>query len=524
MPKVINTDKTQSAFISMKVNMQNGIVTREIYGAKHIVLENRGSIPAGAVLNGILYTEKFLRELAKNTKGHIPAPAGHPHDDDGSFISGGHPRAMHQNYVGAISYNYRFREDDKMLVRDIAIDPEKAALSEQGRYIIDSVQNGRDMDTSTGLLLKLKKSSGIGKDGSYHDYEAISGELDHDALLTGETGAATSLQGVGLFANSEGDKQEVIECSLANASYPAMNLPIAPADHEWDEQAAIERIKAYTDSDKQPSANYRRFFMEFDRENTGDFSAYRMPFADVIEVNGEMVPHAVPAAIESLVKQMAQNMPGDDETAADVTGKYAARIKNSSGSQEAKRSIFQKCIRYVENLFSMEYNNIESIGDAVNPEKLNHLYTNKGDREMRDFFINKLKEAGVEVANDATEAELQEAFNKHFTAEKADEPTPASNSAEDIATAVSQAVANAVAPLNDKVEALEAKLNSEAKTKHDSLVEKAVANGLTESIAKKSSVEDLEAYLASNKTHVAGNYATGGFTANSKSNDYEMPE
>ena len=184
--------------------LANAVITnKSIYGADHIVVEGAGSIIADTVMNGIYYPRDEVEKLAANTTGDIHAPSGHPVDTAGNFISAGNPQAVHQNYVGAISTNYRMNGD--RLVRDIAINPEIANQSVDGKEIIRRINAGEDTDTSTGLLLQLEEIKGIGNDGEPYDFIARNMELDHDALLLRERGAATRLQGVGMFANQLGD-------------------------------------------------------------------------------------------------------------------------------------------------------------------------------------------------------------------------------------------------------------------------------------------------------------------------------
>lgn len=265
----------------------NAVITnKSIYGANHIVVEGAGSIIADTVMNGIFYPRDEVEKLAANTNGDIHAPSAHPTDSNGNFISAGDPQAVHQNYVGAISTNYRMKGD--RLVRDIAIDPEVANRSADGKEIIRRIEANEDTDTSTGLLLQLEETSGIGNDGEPYEFIARNMELDHDAILLGERGAATTLQGVGMFANSKGDEFAIDQVTI-NESMIASNLPLAPASHTWNEADALTNIKAFTNSNDNPSSNFRRFFLTFDRKNADDFSAYTNLFADVIDG----VPHAV---------------------------------------------------------------------------------------------------------------------------------------------------------------------------------------------------------------------------------------
>lgn len=77
------------------------------------------------------------------------------------------------------------------------------------------------------------------------------------------------------------------------AVVPFQDLPLASRDRRWDSNAAINRVRRFTDSQESPSRDYRRAFVWYDREDADNFGAYKLPIADVID--GEL--HAVPRAI-----------------------------------------------------------------------------------------------------------------------------------------------------------------------------------------------------------------------------------
>jgi HK97 family phage prohead protease len=70
-------------------------------------------------------------------------------------------------------------------------------------------------------------------------------------------------------------------------------LPLAPQDHPWSANAAIMRVRKFTDSIEKPSEKYKKAFMYYDAETPDDFTSYKLPYADVID--GKL--HAVPRAI-----------------------------------------------------------------------------------------------------------------------------------------------------------------------------------------------------------------------------------
>lgn len=75
------------------------------------------------------------------------------------------------------------------------------------------------------------------------------------------------------------------------------DLPLADNTKPWDKASAVKRVRAFTDSEDSPTSRYKRSFFWFDSENSDNFTAYKLPFADV--VGGRLV--AVPRAISAVV-------------------------------------------------------------------------------------------------------------------------------------------------------------------------------------------------------------------------------
>lgn len=81
---------------------------------------------------------------------------------------------------------------------------------------------------------------------------------------------------------------------------PFQDLPLASQDRPWDSKAAIERVKEFTDSAGEPSSKYCRAFTWSDKAKSDEFSAYRLPFADVINGKLTAVPKGIFAAAKAL--------------------------------------------------------------------------------------------------------------------------------------------------------------------------------------------------------------------------------
>lgn len=74
---------------------------------------------------------------------------------------------------------------------------------------------------------------------------------------------------------------------------PARSLPIADRELAWESNAAVNRIRSFTNSNDAPSQDYKKYFMYFDGENPDLFGSYKLPFCDIIEGQAYIVPRAI---------------------------------------------------------------------------------------------------------------------------------------------------------------------------------------------------------------------------------------
>ncbi len=505
--------------VLINAKMGTSVARREIFGAEHIVIEGAGSIIGDSVMNGVYYPLEEVQRLASETTGVIHAPVSHPKDSKGNFISAGSPEGVHQGYVGAISYNYRMHGD--RLVRDIAIDPEVANGSDKGREVLRRIEEGIDTDTSTGLLLNMEEVDGIGRDGEEYHSVARNMTLDHDAILTDERGAATTLQGVGMFANAEGDMEELTFGEVTvNASMPTMSLPVAPESHTFNESDAIERIKEFTNSGDKPSSNYRRFFLNFDRDNVDSYDAYEMPFADI--VNGQ--PMAVLSALNTAKQTLGSLDEGDATTANKVIANYEAKSKTQATNAEAEAEVIAngdgKLLSLFKKLASIVAGGDNNVYNQIDKDILSFNTNQQEDDAMRDLILSALKNAGVDTEK-LNDSDLLAEYNKlNAPAKKEEEANKDDND-----DAVANAVAAAVAPLQAKLDEMESAANAAAEQEKNDLVEKVAGLeiGIDAETAKGMSVNALQNIVTKNTGTVAFNATTSRFKANKANETVEMP-
>src|SRR5690606_36716918 len=113
-------------------------------------------------------------------------------------------------WIGA--YNANVRIENNRVLLDKIIDVEVAERTEGGRRVIDAINAGEPIHTSTGLVCE-KVPAHKGPKG--YTWIARNMVFDHDAILLDEPGAATPEQGVGMMVN--GQQVDVMTVNVEDA-------------------------------------------------------------------------------------------------------------------------------------------------------------------------------------------------------------------------------------------------------------------------------------------------------------------
>lgn len=165
----------------------------------------------GIVMNRMLYpAEQLAAGVA--TLNDKPAPAGHPKDAQGRYISALNGDALLTAYAGAICRNAR-HEAGRTLV-DIEINEAQARAHPDGLKLVERLDaaiagtNADPIHVSTGLFCEPIVANGESA-GQAYDRIATRITYDHLAFLLHERGAGTPEQGVGMFLNAAGEPEEV---------------------------------------------------------------------------------------------------------------------------------------------------------------------------------------------------------------------------------------------------------------------------------------------------------------------------
>src|SRR5215210_8947869 len=74
------------------------------------------------------------------------------------------------------------------------------------------------------------------------------------------------------------------------------DLELAARDRAWDGDAAEKRVRTWAGATDEPNEKYRNAHVWYDADAKGNFTAYKLLIADVVDGNLVAVPRAVMAA------------------------------------------------------------------------------------------------------------------------------------------------------------------------------------------------------------------------------------
>lgn len=214
-------NKRQRVHIRSTVNAAN--ITKA--GGTYTVREVCGAVDE-IVMNSMLYPGDQLAAGAASLEGR-PAPAGHPKDSQGRYISALSGNALLTSYAGAVCTNAR-HEGGRTLV-DVVVNEAQARAHPDGVKLVerlDAAINGQNVDpihVSTGVLVQAITANGESR-GKKYSRIATNLQYDHLAFLLHESGAGTPAEGVGMFVNADGSE----------AAVEVVNVSTDPEDRRGD--------------------------------------------------------------------------------------------------------------------------------------------------------------------------------------------------------------------------------------------------------------------------------------------------
>ena len=295
--------------ISSRVNAAS--IRREVRNGRDVIIVPSATLPDNVVMNGIRYPAAEI-EKAYHTLENTLAPLGHP-EVDGQFISASDPAALAGYYVGAHNANVR-RENGRVLV-DKVIDVEIANALPRGKRVIDAINAGKPIHTSTGLLCNLD----AGDDGA--EYTAVNMLFDHDAILLDEPGAATPEQGVGMMVNKA--RHNGADIDVVNSALEEQVSEIADIVGAMDEPKKANLLNwikaAIFGGDVKTNSNEVHEMTEVTKEQFEELSAKVNKLAE-LDI-AAIVANAIAPLTEQVNAVKAAEKAADDAIRAEVVHK-----------------------------------------------------------------------------------------------------------------------------------------------------------------------------------------------------------
>lgn len=195
------SDKNRSVRVNVTRVLNTKAAKKEKRNGRDVLIVPSATMPDDIVMNKIKYPADEIKK-SYHTLDKSPAPLNHP-TVNGKFVSAKSPEGINIGWIGAWNENVRYEKGKVYL--DKVIDIEVANRSAEGKRVLEAVEKGKPVHTSTGLVAHLKEV----KNNKEIEAEAFNLEFDHDAILLDFAGAATPEQGVGMFVNSSGEQEEV---------------------------------------------------------------------------------------------------------------------------------------------------------------------------------------------------------------------------------------------------------------------------------------------------------------------------
>ena len=300
-------------------------IRKERRNGRDKIVVPSATLPDGIVMNGISYPAEEI-EKGFMSLNNTYAPLGHP-TVNGMFVSASDPEGINIGWIGAHNENVR-RENGRVLL-DKVIDVARANESVGGRSVLEAIEKGTPIHTSTGLFCDLEAST----DDAY-EFIARNMAFDHDAILLGEEGAATPEQGVGMMVNAKGEESKIDVINSVFEDFEremdwAADMALRAAER-LERVPVMDRIKsaildAVRGAGREPSANTGEADMT-DKAQFDALSAKVDALTDSQKGIGETIANAVTAAMKPLTDNLAEMQANQTaKDAAELAG-YVAKI------------------------------------------------------------------------------------------------------------------------------------------------------------------------------------------------------
>lgn len=370
---------SKQARINIRTSVNNKAIRRERRNGRDVIIVPSATLPDGVVMNKVRYPAAAIEKGFGSLEGK-PAPLGHP-NIEGLFVSASDPRGMVRGFIGAWNENVR-RENGRVLL-DKVIDVEYANQLAGGRAVVEAIDKGEPIHTSTGLYCTLSELT----NDNEADFEAADLVFDHDAILLGEEGAATPAQGVGMLVNKavskDGTEIQLINSALEDAEREldwAADYA-ARAAEKLDRIPLIERIKtaildAIRGAEREPSLNNKEIDMAVSDEQFKALSDEVKTLSDSVKGIGESITNAVTEAVKPLTDNLA-------------TIQNEQKSKDEAELNDLREKIVEANILDETEAKELTLNAARALAKKAEPGKAASLHNGLGKTEKGGFKLPK---------------------------------------------------------------------------------------------------------------------------------------
>lgn len=368
--------------VNVRTAVNNAQIRRDKRNGKDVIIVPSATLPDDVVMNNIKYPAD---EIAKSfhTLDRTFAPFRHPMVN-GQYVSAREPEAVNDFYIGAWNENVR-RENGRVWL-DKVIDVEVANRTDSGKRLLDAINKGEPIHTSTGIFMEVDPANDAG-----FSYIAKNMYFDHDAILLDEEGAATPNQGVGMMVNSKKEIpviNSVLDRAVDDLEWAASYLAdaVERVQEAEKKQSVIDKILSalgITSKDKTPGESLKA---------NGNSEEIPMPISEeefkaladsvkALTANAENIASAVEKAVADAVAPLTQKV--DALTANAANAEKAERdeltakvVANNLLTEETAKGLTINALRELAGKSSGEAAPVNQGSYSLNTNSEASLYKN----------------------------------------------------------------------------------------------------------------------------------------------------
>src|SRR5690554_6847626 len=289
--------------VNIRHRVDNAAIRKEQRDGRDVWILPSAVAKFDTVLNGIFYPRDEL-EASYQGINRTPAPLGHPMINN-QHVSARDPEAINRYHIGAHNENARIQGD--RIMADMVLDVEYAQRHPEGQRLLDAINSGKPISTSTGLYMEREEAP----EGAEYDFVGRNYAWDHVATLLDEAPAIGTDAGVGLMVNSKGETTEV----------PVINSELTMEDEEFN-SALTYAFEVLERKDKRSKYN------SFVNRVSGFMASLMNPETQSQEAAGLQANHSDPKQEVTMTAEELQA--ALDKQAEALTAAFNAKLEEAT--------------------------------------------------------------------------------------------------------------------------------------------------------------------------------------------------